>query len=102
MPEIASGVFEIGTPDPTSYRDIMKEYARQRGLKRIMIPVPLFVPRLSSLWLGLVTPLYPRVARKLIESLRRETTRSAAPAPEMFPVKPRGFREAIERALKNE
>ena len=102
MPEIASGVFEIGTPDPTSYRHIMKEYARQRGLKRIMIPVPLFVPRLSSLWLGLVTPLYPRVARKLIESLRRETTRSAVPAPEMFPVKPRGFREAIERALKNE
>ena len=102
LPWTGNEVFEIGDPDPTSYRDILKEYARQKRLKRILIPVPVFAPRLSSLWLGLVTPLYPRVARKLIESLRRETTRSVVPAPEMFPVKPRGFREAIERALKNE
>ena len=102
VPWTGNEVFEIGDPDPTSYRDILKEYARQKRLKRILIPVPVFAPRLSSLWLGLVTPLYPRVARKLIESLRRETTRSVVPAPEMFPVKPRGFREAIERALKNE
>ena len=46
-----------------SYRDIMREYARQRGLRRLMIPVPVLTPRLSSLWLGLVTPLYARVGR---------------------------------------
>lgn len=43
----------------------MREYARQRGLRRLMIPVPLLTPHLSSLWLGLVTPLYARVGRKL-------------------------------------
>ena len=38
-----------------------------------MIPVPVLTPRLSSLWLGLVTPLYARVGRKLIDSLPHET-----------------------------
>jgi len=66
-------VFEIGGPDVVSYRDIMLEYARQRGLRRVLIPVPLLTPKLSSLWLGLVTPLYARVGRKLVESMRNAT-----------------------------
>ena len=90
-PWTGNEVFEIGGPDPASYRDIMKEYARQKRLQRILIPVPVFAPRLSSFWLGLVTPLSPRVARKLIESLRGEAVGREVPAPEMFPVKPRGF-----------
>lgn len=48
----------------------MKEYARQRGLRRLLLPVPVLSPALSSLWLGLVTPLHARVGRKLIDSLR--------------------------------
>jgi uncharacterized protein YbjT (DUF2867 family) len=55
-------IFEIGGADRMSYRDIMREYARQRGLRRLMVPAPVLTPRLSSLWLGLVTPLYARVA----------------------------------------
>ena len=51
----------------------MREYARQRGLRRLMMPVPVLTPRLSSLWLGLITPLYARVGRKLVEGLRNET-----------------------------
>ena len=51
----------------------MQEYARQIGVRRVMIPVPFLSPRLSSLWLGLVTPLYARVGRKLIDSLRNDT-----------------------------
>ena len=53
----------------------MQEYARQRGLKRWMISVPFLSPRLSSLWLGLVTPVYARIGRKLVESLRNPTRR---------------------------
>ena len=68
-----SYVFEIGGADQVSYRDIMQEYARQRGLRRIMIPVPVLTPRLSSLWLGLVTPIYARVGRQLIEGVRNDT-----------------------------
>ena len=52
-----SRVFEIGGADVVSYAEIMREYARQRGLRRLMIPVPVLTPAISSLWLGLVTPL---------------------------------------------
>ena len=51
----------------------MREYARQLGVRRRIIPVPFLTARLSSLWLGLVTPVYARVGRKLIDSLPHET-----------------------------
>jgi hypothetical protein len=51
----------------------MQEYARQRGLLRLMIPVPVLTPRLSSLWLKLVTPRYSKVGRKLIDGLKNPT-----------------------------
>lgn len=102
LPEGADGVYEIGGPDVVSYREIMLEYARQRGLRRWLIPVPLLTPRLSSLWLGLVTPLYARVGRKLIESLRNSTVVTSDRARAAFPVRPRPLREAIARALSNE
>ena len=66
-------MFEIGGADVATYGELMREYARQRGLRRLLIRVPVLTPRLSSLWLGLVTPVYARVGRKLIESLRNET-----------------------------
>jgi len=97
-----SRIFEIGGPDQMSYLDLMKEYGRQRALKRWIIPVPVLSPGLSSLWLGLITPLYARVGRKLIESIRHETTVQDDSALRVFSVKPMPIREAIARALKNE
>ena len=97
-----SVIYEIGGADRISYDGIMKEYARQRGLKRFMIPVPFVTPLLSSLWLGLVTPLYRKVGRKLIKGVRNETIVRDASARNVFRVKPRGIREAIERAMINE
>jgi len=94
-----SRIFEIGGPDQVSYGQIMHEYARQRGLTRLMIPVPLLTPYLSSLWLGLVTPVYARVGRKLVESLRNPTLISNNLAETTFAIRPRGLRDAIERAL---
>jgi uncharacterized protein YbjT (DUF2867 family) len=102
VPAKESRVFEIGGTDRASYGDIMNEYARQRGLRRVMIPVPVLTPRLSSLWLGLVTPLCAEVGRKLASSLRNETIVTDASALDEFAVRPRGLREAIERALRNE
>lgn len=93
---------EIGGPDQVSYGDLMYEYARQRGLRRWMISVPLLTPRLSSLWLGLVTPLYARVGRKLIDSLRHPTVVRDDAAIRLFPIRPIGVREAIASALRNE
>src|SRR5690606_12992585 len=98
----SSEVFEIGGADQASYEDIMSEYARQRGLRRRFISVPVLTPRLSSLWLGLVTPIYARVGRKLIDSLSNDTVVLDAKALQAFAVRPRGLREAIERALANE
>jgi uncharacterized protein YbjT (DUF2867 family) len=102
LPDAASRVYEIGGPDRVTYGQVMREYARQRGLRRWMIPVPLLTPYLSSLWLGLVTPLYARIGRKLVESLRNPTLVSNNLAESVFSVRPRPVGEAIARALMNE
>ena len=102
LPVTQSTTFEVGGPDVVSYADLMREYARQRGLRRWMIPVPVLTPRLSSLWLGLVTPLYARVGRKLIDSLRHPTVVRDRSAFAKFAVRPVGVRAAIAQALRRE
>jgi uncharacterized protein YbjT (DUF2867 family) len=102
LPLAGNRIFEIGGTDQISYGDIMREYARQNGLRRIMISVPVLTPRLSSLWLGLVTPIYARVGRKLIDSMRNPTLVRSPLAREVFAIEPIGLRQAIERALSNE
>lgn len=97
-----SRIIEIGGADRVSYADLMREYARQRGLKRAMIPVPVLSPRLSSLWLGLVTPVFARIGRELVDGLRNETVVRDDSALRVFDIRPRGFRQAIERALAKE
>ncbi len=97
-----SRVFEIGGADRASYGELMREYARQKGLRRVMIPVPVLTPHLSSLWLGLVTPLYARVGRKLIQSIENPTVVKDGAAREVFSVQPRSLSEAIASALRNE
>ncbi|MCL6544186.1 MAG: SDR family oxidoreductase [Bryobacteraceae bacterium] len=95
-------IYEIGGADVVSYGELILEYARQRGLRRMLLPVPFLTPRLSSLWLGLVTPLYARVGRQLIEGVRNPSMVRNPAALEAFPVRPMGVRQAIERALRNE
>jgi len=97
-----SPIMAIGGADAVSYGEIMREYARQRGLRRAMISVPVLTPRLSSLWLGLVTPLYARVGRRMIDSLRNPTIVEDDTAGRLFPIRPAGFREAIAAAIRNE
>lgn len=97
-----STIIEIGGADQVTYLDLMKEYARQRGLKRWMIPVPVLSPRLSSLWLGLVTPVYARVGRELVDSLRNETIVRDGSASDLFSIRPLRSRKALKRALANE
>lgn len=101
-PVEVSGVFEIGGADVVSYREIMREYARLRGLRRWLIPVPVLTPRLSSRWLRLITPLHAAVGRALIDGVRNETVVADDRARRQFSVRPIGFAEAIARALRNE
>lgn len=98
----SSQVLEIGGAEVVTYEGIMREYARQRGLRRIMIPVPVLSPRLSSLWLGLVTPLYARVGKKLVTSLVHPTVVTDPTAEETFRVEPVGIAEAVRRARLDE
>jgi uncharacterized protein YbjT (DUF2867 family) len=102
FPDRGSRIFEIGGPDVVSYGDIMREYARQRGLRRLMISVPLLTPYLSSLWLGLVTPIYARIGRKLVEGLRNPTIVRNPAALTEFSICPRSLAEAVQRALARE
>jgi uncharacterized protein YbjT (DUF2867 family) len=102
LPFPDSRVFEIGGADRVSYGALMREYARQRGLRRWMIPVPILTPRLSSLWLGLVTPLYARIGRKLVDGIAHPTVVRDDAALHAFPVRPRGVRAAIADALRGE
>ncbi len=95
-------VFEIGGADVCSYLDLMHAYADRRGLRRHMVPVPVLTPRLSSLWLHVVTPVHAGIGRELVDSLRTETVVRDPRALEVFPVRPRTSAEAVARALANE
>jgi len=97
-----SHVFEIGGADTASYGDVMREYARQRGLTRVMFSVPFLTPRLSSLWLGLVTPVYARVGRELIAGLKSRSVVTNPDALSRFPIRPVGLPQAIARAIRYE
>jgi len=97
-PEV-TGIVEIGGPDILSYGDMMRTYARLRGLRRLMIPVPVLTPRLSSYWVNLVSPVPAGIARPLIEGLRNEVVvREPGPAA-AFGLRPLPYVEALQRAI---
>lgn len=103
LPEQDSQVFEIGGADRRTYGDLMNAYAKQRGLRRWMIGVPFLTPHLSSLWLGLITPLYARVGRKLIGSIRNPTVVHSDAAATAFPsIEPLGLEAAMAQVLEAE
>jgi len=101
LPATESRTFAIGGRDIVSYAELMREYARQRGLRRWIIPVSVDAPRVSSLWLAMVTPLYARIGRTLIDSVRHPIVADDA-ALRQFAVQPIGVREAIARAMRSE
>lgn len=95
-------VFEIGGIDVMTYREMMDLYASIAGLrKRVIIPVPVLSPRLSSLWVGLVTPLPADLARPLIDSLVNEVVVRDHSIDPVVAHQPIGGREAIELALQH-
>jgi len=99
LPPGESRIFEIGGADVVGYGDLIREYARQRGLRRWLISVPVLTPYLSSLWLALVTPASFEVGRHLIEGLKNPTVVRDHKALDVFPIRPMGMKEAIQKAL---
>jgi uncharacterized protein YbjT (DUF2867 family) len=100
IPESAGRIVEIGGADVITYGEMMTIYAEVRGLKRWLVPVPFLTPRLSSLWVNLVTPIPAAIARPLVEGLRNENVVTSPAAAELFPgIDPAGYRTSVERAL---
>jgi len=95
-------VYEIGGADQVTYADVMREYARQRGLHRGVVRMPLITPRASRVLLGLLTPVYGRIAAAMVDSLRNQTIVTNSAADAAFGVSRRSLSAAIERALVNE
>jgi hypothetical protein len=99
-PESSGEIIEIGGADVLTYRDMMLGYAKARGLKRRLIPVPILTPRLSSYWVHLVTPIPATIAQPLIEGLRNEVVVRDDKARRLFPeIKPFDYQGAVELAL---
>jgi uncharacterized protein YbjT (DUF2867 family) len=91
---------EIGGPDVLSYGAMLETVARALGKREpVMVPFPLLTPKLSSLWIGLVTPVDAGVARPLVEGLSTETVVRDPSAASLFGVRPAPFGETVRRAL---
>ncbi len=105
LPADVSRRFDIGGPDVLTYAEMMRRYAAVAGLPpRVLVAVPLLTPRLSSLWVGLVTPVPGGLARPLVESLRNEVVCAEHDIAAYVPDPPGGLLpidEAIALALRH-
>ncbi|MEV6027384.1 SDR family oxidoreductase [Streptomyces sp. NPDC052036] len=104
MPDDVNRAFDIGGPDVLTYQEMMVRYAAIAGLPpRVIVPVPVLTPGLSSLWVALVTPVPGSIARPLTESLRHEVVCGEHDIDRCVPVPPGhpiGFDEAVRLALQ--
>ena len=95
-PDSSDRIIEIGGSEITTYRGLMLGYAEARGLRRLMIPVPVLTPRLSSYWVHWVTPIPAGIAAPLVEGLRNEVTVTSDLAHSLFPdLRPTDYTSAI-------
>ena len=100
-PAARGRVLEVGGPEVVTYEGMMRAYAEVAGLrKRLVIRVPLLTPRLSSHWVGLVTPLPVGLARPLIDSLVNEVVVVDRPVQEVLPHDPLPLHTALEMAVR--
>lgn len=101
VPETAGKTLEIGGPDVLAYRELMRIMTEELGLKRrVIIPLPVLTPRLSSGWISLVTPVSYRIARPLAEGLRNRVVVTNDQVQRLMPHDALGVREAIRQALE--
>ena len=99
-PESNGRLIEIGGPTRLTYAEMLLEYAKERGLKRYLIRLPVNAPRLSAYWVHMVTPLHRRLVLPLIEGLRAKLIVRDEAAKKLFPqIKPIDFQTAVHLAL---
>jgi uncharacterized protein YbjT (DUF2867 family) len=100
-PECVDEIFEIGGSTRLCYADMLRGYARERGLKRILLHTPFYTPRLSAYWVHMLTPIHWRVILPLIEGLHAEMIVHDELARKLFPtIRPLDFQNALHLALE--
>ncbi|MDD2318861.1 MAG: NAD(P)H-binding protein [Geobacteraceae bacterium] len=95
----ANDTFDIGGPEILSYREMMERFARIIDKKILILPVPLLTPKLSSYWVGLVTPVRPSISMPLIEGLRNEVICRDTRIRQLLPFALTAFDESIRISL---
>jgi uncharacterized protein YbjT (DUF2867 family) len=99
-PETAGRTLDIGGPDVLDYRALMQLVAAECGLpRRLIVPLPVLTPRLSALWIHLLTPLDARIARPLAEGLRNEVVCRDDDAMRLMPKQLLSARAAVAAAV---
>ena len=94
------GVVEVGSPS-LSFRDMMLEYGRVRGFKRVIFPLPVLAPKLAGLWIGLVTPIPNKLALPLVRGITHPVLADTTKAQKFFPdIQPLSYKNSVELALK--
>jgi hypothetical protein len=102
VPATAGRTLEVGGADIVTYQRLMQIMAEELGLrKRLIIPLPVLTPRLSSAWISLVTPVSYRIARPLAEGLRNRVVVTTDAAQQLMPHPTLGVRDAIRMAISN-
>lgn len=100
IPASEGKVIDIGGPDIVTYKEMMERFAHHLNLKRAILVVPVLTPRLSSLWINLVTPISASLARPLVEGLKSEMVCESDLASRLFSFSPLTFDEAVTLALQ--
>lgn len=98
-PDCLGQHFEIGGPDVLSYKELLLEFAKITGKKRIIITVPLLTPKLSSYWLYFITKVSLPLASSLVGSLKNNAICKDHRIQTLFPKKLLSFQEAVLQAL---
>ena len=99
-PETRDEIIEVGGSSVITYADMMKIYAEVNGLKRLLIPVPVLSPTLSSHWVHWMTPIPASLARPLIEGLKNDVIVQSDKAQKLFPkITPLSYKRAVELAM---
>lgn len=100
-PSCRGRTIEVGGKDVTTYEGLMLDYARARGLHRLLLPIPVLTPRLSSYWVHWFTPIPTAITRALVEGLRNDVVVTDDSARSLFPqIEPRDYASALGSVLR--
>lgn len=100
LPADTHGTYLLGGPEPMTFEALMMEYARKRGLRRWVLPLPGNLQHLSGLAVATVAPEYARIGRKVVDALRLGDLSATVGLPPGSTVRPAGVREALDEAMQ--